>query len=566
VEEGGDAPESELKVADGVLKIKSNKSNSPIKVTGPYNGEDSKTYTFKVEKRGNVGITPVLFLNWEDTFGNSGKMDIGRGYVPGTPIFFDSGLSLALGEGELYKNDEFLIETRTSTVRKAQDLVLRLGATRTGGGLEVRRDVNKVNDIVKGLDLEFFSSSEDLVTISVIGDTEKATEKIADFVDAYNTFSTTAKEMAKFDKASNTAAPLLSDRTLAQAVNEIATTSIATVQGLPQTDNMLFSVGIRLNDQGSMTIDRKKLNEKVQEDFATVANLFRSYGSSDQSGITFVGSTDKTQISSDGYKIDVKQVAEKGYYLGTPLPPMITINGENDIISIISGGRSSDPLNLRHDIYSPSSLAKQIQNRINDDKVLGRRGIQVREEDGRIKIISGNFGSRSKIEIEAGKDRNISSLGLIDGASVPGIDVDGTIDGIQATGRGQLLVGTEETSTEGLRVYVNLDENELLPGKEEARVKLTKGIAVKLGGKLKRMNDPVSGDVKKVTTDITDQIGNYDEQLTRLGERMEDKHKNLQIKFAKLDSTMGRLRSQQNYVSQQLSALSNSPRGGGKDK
>ena len=80
------------------------------------------------------------------------------------------------------------------------------------------------------------------------------------------------------------------------------------------------------------------------------------------------------------------------------------------------------------------------------------------------------------------------------------------------------------------------------------------------------MNDPVSGDVKKVTTDITDQIGNYDEQLTRLGERMEDKHKNLQIKFAKLDSTMGRLRSQQNYVSQQLSALSNSPRGGGKDK
>jgi flagellar capping protein FliD len=76
----------------------------------------------------------------------------------------------------------------------------------------------------------------------------------------------------------------------------------------------------------------------------------------------------------------------------------------------------------------------------------------------------------------------------------------------------------------------------------------------------------VSEKVKKVTTDITDQIGNYDEQLSRLGERMEDKHKNLQIKFAKLDSTMGRLRSQQNYVSQQLSALSNSPKGGGKDK
>jgi hypothetical protein len=262
----------------------------------------------------------------------------------------------------------------------------------------------------------------------------------------------------------------------------------------------------------------------------------------------------------------VKQSAEKGYYLGKPLPPMITINGQNDIFSIISGGRSSDPLKLRHDTYSPSSLAKQIQNRISDDKVLGRRGIQVRAEDGRLKIVSGSFGSRSKVEIEAGKDRDISSLGLVGGESVEGKDVDGTIDGIQARGRGQLLVGTEETSTEGLRVFVNLDQNELLENKEEARVKLTKGIAVKLGDKLEGMNDPVDGDVKKVTTDITDQIGNYDEQLVRLSERIEDKHRNLQIKFAKLDSTMGRLKSQQNYVSQQLSALSNSPKGGGKDK
>ena len=55
-----------------------------------------------------------------------------------------------------------------------------------------------------------------------------------------------------------------------------------------------------------------------------------------------------------------------------------------------------------------------------------------------------------------------------------------------------------------------------------------------LGDKLKRMNNPVDGDVKKVTNDITDQIGNYDEQLVRLGERIEDKHRHLQIKFAKL--------------------------------
>ena len=77
VEEGGEAPPTELKVADGILEIKTNKSNAPIAVTGPYIGDDSKTYTFKVEKRGNVGYHQSITThlggyfreNWENRGG-----------------------------------------------------------------------------------------------------------------------------------------------------------------------------------------------------------------------------------------------------------------------------------------------------------------------------------------------------------------------------------------------------------------------------------------------------------------------------------------------------------------
>ena len=202
----------------------------------------------------------------EDTFGNSGAVEVGEGYIPGTPITFDEGLRLSLGEGDLYKDDYFTISTQTSSVRLAQALVLHLGATKVGGGgLEVRRSENMANDVIPGLDLEFFSSSEEPVTISVLGDTEVAKERINDFVDAYNTFQATAKEVSKFDKSTNTAAPLLSDRNLAQVVNEVATTTIATVSGLPQSTNMLFSIGLKIDDQGMMSIDDKKLNEKIVE-------------------------------------------------------------------------------------------------------------------------------------------------------------------------------------------------------------------------------------------------------------------------------------------------------------
>ncbi len=167
--------------------------------------------------------------------------------------------------------------------------------------------------------------------------------------------------------------------------------------------------------------------------------------------------------------------------------------------------------------------------------------------------------------MEPGKDKELSALGLVEGKSVEGKDVEGTIDGIEARGRGQLLIGAEETPSEGLRIYVSLDEIDLLPDEEEARVKLTKGVAVKLGEILKRVNTQVNGDVTKVTGDISDQIGSYDDQIGRLNERMDDKQKSLQLKFAKLDNTMGRLRSQQSYINQQLAALGSKPGGGSRE-
>lgn len=101
---------------------------------------------------------------------------------------------------------------------------------------------------------------------------------------------------------------------------------------------------------------------------------------------------------------------------------------------------------------------------------------------------------------------------------------------------------------------MTLAENDLLDN-EEATVKISKGVAVKLGDKLDKLNDPLGGNVKRATDDITGQMSSFDDQIKRLNKRAESKRSRLQNKFAKLDSTMGRLKSQQNYLSQQLSAM-----------
>jgi len=556
IDDGKDT--TSLSVSDGIGGLAGRISNASIEVSGKYEPDVAKTYTFVVDKRGSVGITRGLKLRWEDTFGGTGTVDVGEGYVPGNPVLFNEGLRVALGKGDLYEDDSFTISTETSTVRLAQDLVLRLGASRSGEGLEIRRSENEANDVIPGLDLEFFSPSKKPVIVSVLGDTEVAKERIYDFVDAYNTFQATAKEMSKFDKSTNTAAPLLSDRNLAQMVNEIATTTIATVSGLPQSTNMLFSIGLKIDDSGLMSIDEKKLNEKIVDTFSDVANLFRSHGKTDNPGVSFLGMTEETRVNPTGYRVDISNTAKRGFYLGTPLSGIIKVDDTNNILVVKMNGRVSDPIELRKDVYTPGSLAKTIQNRLMEDKVLGRRGIQVREEEGRLKIVSSTYGSNSTIDVEAGSGMDLASLGLVDGTSTAGEDVAGSIGNVEAKGRGQLLAGAEDSNTEGLRIFVTLGENDLLD-EEEATVKISKGVAVKLGDKLSKLNDPLGGNVKRATDDITGQMSSFDEQIKRLNKRAESKRSRLQNKFAKLDSTMGRLKSQQSYISQQLSAM-----GGGK--
>lgn len=453
-----------------------------------------------------------------------------------------------------------MIDTRTPTVQRPQDALLRLGATDLGGGIEITRPTNSIDDIIPGVQLELLSISEKPVIISVSEDMERAKETIEEFMEAYNTLNATITEVTKFDQARNEAAPLLSDRTIHNLQNEVANTTISAVRGLPKATNMLFSLGLKIDDKGIMSLDEAKLDEKISENFAEVANVFRSNGTSENNSISFLGVSGKTKVSPSGYEVDITQVAKRGTYTGTPLPQSIQINEENNEIFVTGDGRSSEEIKLREDVYTPSTLARAIQSKLADDKILGKRRIQVIADEGRIKFLSGSHGENSAIEVAPGKGKEIDSLGLTNGEATQGQDVKGTIDHSEAEGRGQLLVGKEKTAAEGLRLFVDMEEDQLQVG-AETKVLVTKGIGTQLDETLKALLDPVSGEIPRSTKDVSEEIKAYDEQIERLNKRVEAKRGELQLKFAKLDSKMGRLKSQQDYLSQQLSAL-----GGGKKK
>lgn len=151
----------------------------------------------------------------------------------------------------------------------------------------------------------------------------------------------------------------------------------------------------------------------------------------------------------------------------------------------------------------------------------------------------------------------------MDGESVPGQDVAGTINGEPTEGTGKLLRGSDESNVvKGLRLFIGLTESQLAPNAAEGRVKITKGVASKLRKVIGGVLDPDRGDMKRITEGLRTQIKNIDTQLETMNQRIERKKIRLQQRFARLETQLSTLRTQQSFMSSQIASISGGGGGG----
>ena len=142
--------------------------------------------------------------------------------------------------------------------------------------------------------------------------------------------------------------------------------------------------------------------------------------------------------------------------------------------------------------------------------------------------------------------------GFAGGLQIDGTDVAGTINAEPAEGLGQILRGSEESlQVKGLRLFVTLNENQLAPNAPETFIKVTKGVASRIGSYLSRVVDPLGGDLKRITDGLRSQIRSYDTQLEAMNERIERKRTVLQKRFTRLETQLSSLRSQQRFIASQ---------------
>jgi flagellar hook-associated protein 2 len=182
---------------------------------------------------------------------------------------------------------------------------------------------------------------------------------------------------------------------------------------------------------------------------------------------------------------------------------------------------------------------------LNDALAAAGLGI-VAEDDGTgLRIRSEAYGAVGDFEL------NEDVLGAGTWGAVAGTDVQGTIDGVVAVGSGRRLSLLE--SADSLAAGLAVDVTEDVTG--TSTVSYQAGIAARVAEVANRLTKSEGGVLTTAKQSADDRIEDFNDQITRLEDRLFIRESNMRRQWANLQTVLSQLQSQGSWLSSQLGSL-----------
>lgn len=318
-------------------------------------------------------------------------------------------------------------------------------------GILIKRDTNSFSEVVPGVTFNALGLNVDApVTISISQDAASITERVQAFVDAYNSAKGLLDQLTDFDEDTESGALLMGDATLRGVRTQMRRFLANAVTGVESTAlRSLVDLGVTTNQNADyrLELDVSKLQSVLAGSPSDVAALLADQQRSTDDLIRFTRFQPGT--AQGDYAVDIERLASQGELTGASVAGLagpITIDADNDELTVQVDGVSSQTIMLTQGSYvDGAALALELQTQINADDNLGNASrqvsVQYNELEQRLELTSSTFGSSSQIGVSSVDANTAAQLGLIvdTGESGRGVDVSGTINGIQGIGAGQFL-------------------------------------------------------------------------------------------------------------------------------
>ena len=418
-------------------------------------------------------------------------------------------------------------------------------------GIAVSKPTNSVSDVIGGVTLNLLKAGAASTPVTITRDAGAVTTAVTDFVKAYNEISKNFADATAYNASTKTAAILNGEAAVRSMQGQVRAVLSTPVGGGASVFSRLSEIGVTLQKDGTLAADATKLGNAINNNFSDVAGLFAAVGKSSDSLVSYKGFSPATKPGA--YALVVSQLATTGKSSGTAAAGL-TIDASNNTLEVLLNGVTAS-VTLTQKVYTNAAqLAAEVQSKINGASAFSAAGsaVAVTETAGVLSMTSNKFGSASAVAITAGGTGQANLKFVTSGPTVlAGLDVAGTINGLPATGNGQVLTSSAGSDSAGLALTV-------AGGATGARgtVNYSQGYAYQfeqlansiLGptGSLVARTDGLSASIKGLTKtqqDLTARLGVIE--------------KRYRAQFSNLDTTISKMNTTSQFLQQQLANLSN---------
>lgn len=415
-------------------------------------------------------------------------------------------------------------------------------------GIAVSSQTNTVSGAIEGVSLNLLKLGSS--NLNVARNTAAIQSGVSALVKAYNDVNATIKKVTSYNTDPAQSGPLIGDSSVRDIQAQLRKMLSSATTGSDSALKTLSQVGISINKDGVMSLDSGKLSAAMDKNMNDVIGLFSSLGTTTDSLVSYVSSTSST--SPGEHAVFIKKLATQGKLVGSQdVRPGITIDNTNkDLTITVDGVTASVSLIPSALPYTADEIATQVQSAINGASALSSASIAVSvkvDSNGFLTITSGKFGSVSKVSV-TGSGAN-ALLGATP-AATDGIDVEGTIGGVEASGSGQFLTGASGSPAAGLKL-------EITGGAENANrgtVTFSQGHAFHLN-KLVESFLGEKGLLSGRTSGINESIKDIGKMNETINNRLADIEKRYRAQFTALDVAISKMSSTSAYLTQQLALL-----------
>jgi flagellar hook-associated protein 2 len=413
----------------------------------------------------------------------------------------------------------------------------------TVNGIAISKASNNVGDVVPGVTLNLAATSATPVTLSIAPNTSSVSTAINGFVTAYNGAVKAIQSQTSYDPTTKTAGTLQGDVSLSIIQSQMAAMLTTTMGSNPNGLTNLTQIGIGFQKDGTLAVDATKLNAALSSNYQGVANLFIAAGSATDNLVSYTSTGSTTKAGT--YGLNITQLSTQGTAVGSTAAGLTITSGGNDTLSLTVDGTST-AITIPAGTYTAAALATQLQTLINGSAPISGAGksVTVSQNAGVLTLISSSYGSASSIALGGNGASNLFGTPT----QTTGLDVAGTINGLAATGSGQLLTSSLGDS-QGLSVAIQGGTTG-----NRGTISYTQGLSSLFNSQITSMLG-THGSLASETTQFNTNISDVQKQIDALNAKIVVDQANLTNQYAQLDAMLGSMNSLSSYLTQQLARL-----------